>query len=209
MWLGVLIWMVQLGCAARGPRVRPPLPGPTSDGGISVTPHESAEPTPPKDETSNQGSVSPRALPGSGRIYPSEEEANHAPAGAAEAFPVPSGVSAMGVVERRGDQPGSPGVNDQPVPEGYQPMRSRTANRAATRFTVQLVALSSLEAAEERRKDLAPYFSAVLALIENGGLYKLRFEPTGVRTEAEGWLETAHEMGFDDAFLVPLEEGSP
>jgi hypothetical protein len=201
VWLGG-------GCAARRPVVTEIPPSPVSE--RAVTPEVARTPRPaPEGEA-----FSP--LPGTDRVYPSQDPRNQARPGAPEAFPLTGALEAPGagvpvaaeVVEQPALTPAA--GNAAPDSVAAEPGTAESAAESpppAAAWSVQLLASSSMPVARERAESLAPYFAEPTRVEPEGGLFKVRVGRCGSRDEAEALRRRASELGLRDAFVVPPKAG--
>jgi hypothetical protein len=184
----VLLALLPAGCASR--RAAPPdLTRPQG--------------SPPPVETGEVSAAVPGAeapaLPGAGRVYPSREEKNQAPADAPEAFaldagapPTPAPLQAVSGRRRR-----TASLPDEPS--------DRSSRREV--FSVQLFASASRALAERRGSQLEARFSAPVRVEKEEGLFKVRLGLFATRAEAERSRRRALDLGLRDAFVVKRNRG--
>ncbi len=129
--------------------------------------------------------LSREPLPGSDRVYPSQDPGNQASPGAADAFPAPGGSRAVpGAVEAAP----VPGVAREPAgPVLYQ---------------VQVFASGSVEAARNRAIEIAEMLHLPVRVIREGGLHLVRVGEEHDIGEAERLKRLAVDLGYRDAMVV-------
>jgi hypothetical protein len=187
---GMLIASFGAGCAARRPVVAsspPSVPEPSTQ-----TPAQT--PTLPSQGLARSGAEKDSfpPLPGTDRVYPSQDPRNQLGPGAPEAFPHGAAIA-------------------EPVAAGPDPARLGAASPAPpARWSVQLLASASAEVARERAATLAPYFAEPPRVEPAGGLFKVRVGHCASRDEAEALRRHAVHLGLGDAFVVPMQaNGDP
>jgi hypothetical protein len=196
------------GCAARRPAPAA-TPAPVT---APAVPGQAATPTVPGTASSATISDAFPPLPGTGRVYPSQDPRNRAVPGAPEAFP-PPGAMAGSVVQSGVAESGEGAPAEESVAEDA---RAATATEGPTAgasvavvpspssgWSVQLLASSSLPVARERAEALAPFFPEPPRVEPAGGLFKVRVGRCATRDEAEALRRKALGLGLRDAFVVP------
>jgi hypothetical protein len=216
------------GCAARRA-----APAPTSTFPPPV-PGQAATPTIPANAPSGSSSDAFPPLPGTNRVYPSQDPRNRATPDAPEAFPVPgaaSGSVADDAVAESEDEDSVTGlvaedeladsVAENPAADlvdgdavtGAIAEDAAAGDSAAVSpprsaaWSVQLLASSSLSVARERAGALAPYFPEPLSVDPVAGLFKVRVGRCATRGEAEALRRKALDLGLRGAFVVPAGSG--
>jgi hypothetical protein len=173
-------------------------------------------------------------LPGTNRVYPSQDPRNHATPDAPEAFPLPGAVAGSVVkgavaesaaedamAESLDENPAAESVDEdamaesldedpaaESVDEDPTPGASVVVSPPpSAAWSVQLLASSSLSVARERAGALTPYFPEPLRVEPVAGLFKVRVGRCANRGEAEALRRKALDLGLRDAFVVPAEAG--
>jgi hypothetical protein len=191
----------------------PPVPGGT------------ATPTVPGTIPSGSNSDAFPPLPGTNRVYPSQDPRNHAAPDAAEAFPL-AGSVAGSVVKGTGagtvaEDPTADSVTGKSAAESLDedpaaepvaedPMAEESAAvspPSSAAWSVQLLASSSPSVARERAEALTRYFPDPPRVEPVAGLFKVRVGRCATRGEAEALRRKALDLGLRDAFVVPAEAG--
>jgi hypothetical protein len=158
------------------------------------------------------GEALPR-LPGTNRVYPSQDPRNQAKADAPEAFPlggaVAGSVAGKAAADSVDEGSGSERVAEAP-PAGSAVQEPAAAGSAPAPsspspvWSVQVLASSSISVARERAEALAPFFSEPLRVEPAGGLFKVRVGRCATRDGAEALRRKAIDAGLRDAFVVPV-----
>ncbi len=130
--------------------------------------------------------LSREPLPGSDRVYPSQDPGNQARPEAPDAFPAPGGSRA---------EPGS----TRTQPAGGQATREPAGQ---TLHEVQVFASGSAEAAREKAVEIAEMLHLPVRVIREGGLHLVRVGEAADRGEAERLLRMAIHLGYRDAMVV-------
>ncbi len=182
---GVLV--LGAGCAAR--RGTPP-PSPVSE---PSAPEETAG----DDHTGRPPRVAP-TLPGSARVWPSQDPRNQADVRAPEAFPKPQDA---GTVRTKAN----PAEADAAATGRAAAGAERTKANEDDGYAVQILATSSRAGADKAarlaRKRLP---KAEVAVDEQRGIYRVRAGPFATRERATEFQATARKSGYRDAFIVRL-----
>jgi hypothetical protein len=217
-----------VGCAARRTAPAPaPIPPPP-------VPGQAATPTVPANAPSASSRDAFPPLPGTNRVYPSQDPRNRTTPDAPEAFPLPGALSESvaedAVAESEGEDSVTGSVAEDELADSVveNPMADLVDGdvvtgavaedaaagdsgavppRPSAAWSVQLLASSSLSVARERAGALAPYFPEPLSVEPVAGLFKVRVGRCATRGEAETLRRKAIDLGLRDAFVVPVGPG--
>lgn len=205
------------GCAGPRPRNVPAARIPPAEPAKEALPPGTSSPgaTPQEEEA-------PPLLPGSARVYPSQDPRNHAPAGAPEAFPESSASTAPGTASTDGRAGGKSSAKTSSGKKAGSSHKAASGERAAStektgsgtkagsnekvsekaRYSVQLFASADGEAARQRMKDLDGTVPGPLRLVHQDGLFKLRSGAAETRAQADRLRRKVVNLGFRGAFVV-------
>ncbi len=188
-----------VGCAARHPA---PTPTPTTVPSSSVLEQGATPTVHGKAPSESSGEAFPR-LPGTDRVYPSQDPRNHATPDEPEAFPLSAAVAGSVDEDAAADS-----INDGQLAGSVDEDAGVEESVAispppSAAWSVQLLVSSSLSVARERAGALTPYFPEPPRVEPVAGLFKVRVGRCATRGEAEALRRKALELGLRDAFVVP------